>query len=325
MLIGEQTSGVSTDYVPDALGSIVAAINQSLTTTYTAAYAPYGTVLASTGTAPNFTWVGNQGYLPGPGRPYAEYSVRARIFSSKNGRWTTADPLWPHEPAYAYVTDPISNYDYTGPATGTCIVITQGKLRLTAQYYSIKKGRWYDFAPSCVVTAWNSSTASPCSLCNYYAPNGSSDDNDFWNCGRTCSGSTYNQVTITQTQNANGSFHYSQECSVSNSSTCPLQTDWWGIVGPIIGAFWAPAAIVEAVPPIIATTNQCSKKAYDTTSPMPYTGNDALSGRSVTAYLWQSVSVQTANYISCQCGVNYGTEIKTINNSLPGQKKVSLC
>jgi hypothetical protein len=94
MLIGEQTNGVSIDYVPDALGSIVAAINQSLTTTYTAAYTPYGTVPASTGTAPNFTWVGNLGYLAAAGRPYAEYSVRARIFSSKTSHWTSVDPLW---------------------------------------------------------------------------------------------------------------------------------------------------------------------------------------------------------------------------------------
>jgi hypothetical protein len=59
MLIGEQTNGVSIDYVPDALGSIVAAIDQNLNTTYTAAYAPYGTVLASTGASPNFTWIGS--------------------------------------------------------------------------------------------------------------------------------------------------------------------------------------------------------------------------------------------------------------------------
>jgi hypothetical protein len=103
MLIGEQTNGVSIDYVPDALGSIVAAINQSLTTTYTAAYTPYGTVLASTGTAPNFTWVGSLGYHAAAGRSYAEYLAGARIVSSKQGRWTSVDGVWPDEPAYVYV------------------------------------------------------------------------------------------------------------------------------------------------------------------------------------------------------------------------------
>src|SRR5580658_6274096 len=101
VLVGEKTTGgVNIGYVPDALGSIVAAVDQNLNTTYTAAYKPYGDVLASTGTAPRFTWVGTPGYLASAGVPHAEYSARARIDSSKDGRWTSVDPLWPRESAY---------------------------------------------------------------------------------------------------------------------------------------------------------------------------------------------------------------------------------
>jgi hypothetical protein len=104
MLIGEQTNGVSIDYVPDALGSIVAAIDQNLNTTYTAAYAPYGTVIASTGTAPACTWVGTLRYSSAAGGPYAEYLAGARIVSSKTGRWTSVNPLWPTGCAYIYAS-----------------------------------------------------------------------------------------------------------------------------------------------------------------------------------------------------------------------------
>src|ERR1700691_5534273 len=89
MLLGEVTgTGPQIDYVPDALGSIVAAVNQSSTTTYTAAYKPYGSVLASNGTAPNFTYVGTQGYLGSAGVTHAEISVRDRIYSTSTGHWT---------------------------------------------------------------------------------------------------------------------------------------------------------------------------------------------------------------------------------------------
>ena len=103
MILGEQTgTGPHIDYIPDALGSVVAAVDQNLVTTYTAAYSPFGDVIASTGTAPNLTWVGTLGYLQSAGRPFAEYSVRNRIYSSTTGRWTSVDPYWPTEPPYGY-------------------------------------------------------------------------------------------------------------------------------------------------------------------------------------------------------------------------------
>jgi len=103
MILGEQTAtGPQIDYVPDALGSIIAAIDQNSNTTYTAAYKPYGSVLASTGTSPYFTFVGMQGYLAAAGRPYAEHSVRARFYSETTARWASVDPIWPNLQAYTY-------------------------------------------------------------------------------------------------------------------------------------------------------------------------------------------------------------------------------
>ena len=67
MMLGERTSGVNADYVPDALSSAVVAVYQDLNTTCTAPYKPYGDTLASTGTAPGFTWIGNLGYLASAG------------------------------------------------------------------------------------------------------------------------------------------------------------------------------------------------------------------------------------------------------------------
>jgi RHS repeat-associated protein len=103
-MVGEQTDGgTRINYVTDALGSIVQAIDENRDTTYTARYKPFGDVLSSTGTAPAFTWVGSLGYLQAAGRPHSAFYVRARFYSKAEGRWTTVDALWPNESAYMYV------------------------------------------------------------------------------------------------------------------------------------------------------------------------------------------------------------------------------
>ena len=116
MILGERTgNGPHIDYIPDALGSVVAAVDQNLNTTFTAAYSPFGDVIASTGTAPNFTWNGTLGYLQSAGRPFAEYSVRARFFSNRTGRWTSTDSYWPDESPYNYAwQSPIARVDPSG-------------------------------------------------------------------------------------------------------------------------------------------------------------------------------------------------------------------
>ena len=92
-IIGETTGGVRTDYLTDALGSVTATIDQSASVVNTYRYKPYGELLAKTGAGsdPVFGWLGSQGYVQ-TGRKYAEQYVRARHYSSTNGRWTSKDP-----------------------------------------------------------------------------------------------------------------------------------------------------------------------------------------------------------------------------------------
>jgi RHS repeat-associated protein len=42
------------------------------------------------------------GYFKSAGVAYAEYSVRARLYSSKTGLWVSTDPGWPVQEAYNY-------------------------------------------------------------------------------------------------------------------------------------------------------------------------------------------------------------------------------
>ena len=90
---GETTAGVRTDYLTDALGSVVATVNSSAQVVNTYRYKPYGERLAKTGVAqdPSNTWVGSLGYRA-CGLQYAESYVRRRHFDAQSGRWSTPDP-----------------------------------------------------------------------------------------------------------------------------------------------------------------------------------------------------------------------------------------
>src|SRR5580658_4274571 len=95
-IVGEQTAGQSRlNYVPDALGSVIGVTNTSNAVTFSARYNPYGSVLTSSGTTPNFTWIGTLGYNSAVGRSHCESYVRKRIGSTTDGRWSSIDPLWP--------------------------------------------------------------------------------------------------------------------------------------------------------------------------------------------------------------------------------------
>ena len=114
VIIAEHTTGQSRlDYVTDALGSVVATIDQTLTVQSTARYKPYGATLAQTGTQPIFGWVGKLGYRS-TSRQHADFYIRARTYGSVEGRWLSLDPLWPSEDPYGYAransicaTDPL--------------------------------------------------------------------------------------------------------------------------------------------------------------------------------------------------------------------------
>ena len=93
-IIGESASGVRTDYLTDALGSVTGTVNQSGVVINTYRYKPYGDLLSKTGTGadPAFGWVGTQGYKQTQ-KNFSNFYVRARHYGSAQGRWTTVDPI----------------------------------------------------------------------------------------------------------------------------------------------------------------------------------------------------------------------------------------
>ncbi len=102
-LIGETTSGVRTDYMSDALGSVTGTLNASQAVVNTYRYKPYGELLAKTGSAadPAFMWNGTT-QSRRTGLTFSDQYNRARHYGTRQGQWTTVDPLWPSERAYLY-------------------------------------------------------------------------------------------------------------------------------------------------------------------------------------------------------------------------------
>ncbi len=112
-IIAEYTDGVQLDYLKDALGSVTAWVDQNCNIVATARYKPFGDILVSTGTLGRFTWVGTLGYRSS-GLTWADKYVRARHYGSQQGQWTTVDPLWPKQIAYAYPPQPTTLVDPLG-------------------------------------------------------------------------------------------------------------------------------------------------------------------------------------------------------------------
>jgi RHS repeat-associated protein len=97
-LCGQRTGDKSAvRYLPDALGSVTMADFGSKTTSAT--YTPYG---VGTGPDTTYGWVGAKGYRPSQ-LTIASHYVRARHYTASQGSWSSVDPLWPSERAYAYV------------------------------------------------------------------------------------------------------------------------------------------------------------------------------------------------------------------------------
>lgn len=113
---GQETGGVTTDYLADALGSVTATIDQNQSVINTYHYKPYGERLAKTGNGadPSFQWVGAWGYWS-TGQTSASHFVRTRYLSDKDGRWTIIDRLHGHLRPYSYgSSNPCTKIDLLG-------------------------------------------------------------------------------------------------------------------------------------------------------------------------------------------------------------------
>ncbi|MBW7927084.1 MAG: hypothetical protein H3C58_03130 [Fimbriimonadaceae bacterium] len=132
-LLGETGPGGRRFYGKDALGSVVATYDQDGTLENTYRYKPYGGLLSKTGSAPDpsFMWTGSTGSRT-TGASYAEQYNRARHYGSRQAGWTSVDPLWPDELAYAYSRlNPMTNADPSGRACAPSVKITLSNNKCT--------------------------------------------------------------------------------------------------------------------------------------------------------------------------------------------------
>jgi len=118
-LLGQELANGSqrVDFLTDALGSVTATVDQTGTAQDSYRYTPYGQTLSTsgTGTVPDFRWVGTQGYRWCQGNNNSDYYVRARHYTSLQGRWTSVDPRWPSQSPYSYVKGSVTLWtDLTG-------------------------------------------------------------------------------------------------------------------------------------------------------------------------------------------------------------------
>ena len=115
-LIGEEGPNGRIDYQVDALGSVVGTMDSSGSAQKVYRYKPSGAILndSGPGTEPMFRWVGTRGYRL-TSLAHSDYYIRRRHYGISAGMWTTADPLWPGQPAYQYSRSaPTSGVDPSG-------------------------------------------------------------------------------------------------------------------------------------------------------------------------------------------------------------------
>ncbi len=100
----------------DALGSVTGTLNASQAVVNTYRYKPYGELLAKTGSAadPAFMWNGTT-QSRRTGLTFSDQYNRARHYGTRQGQWTTVDPLWPRERVLGYCNgNPTSSVDPSG-------------------------------------------------------------------------------------------------------------------------------------------------------------------------------------------------------------------
>jgi RHS repeat-associated protein len=112
-IIGESTGGTRTGYLPDALGSVTATVqNGAVVNTYR--YKPYGEMLTKTGGGadPKYRWIGMYGSR------YVSTDVsyvRARHYDMNKSQWMSIDSAWPYQSSYQYCDNsPVVFIDKSG-------------------------------------------------------------------------------------------------------------------------------------------------------------------------------------------------------------------
>ena len=113
---GESTAGVRTDYLTDALGSVVATVNSSAAVVNTYRYKPYGERLAKTGAGadPRFGWTGDTGSRRTE-RSFSDQYNQRRHLATSLAHWSVRDSLWPAQHPYQYaLANPVLFTDATG-------------------------------------------------------------------------------------------------------------------------------------------------------------------------------------------------------------------
>jgi len=121
-ILAETASGVTKNYVVDALGSVTG-VSQGGSISGAARYSPYGRTIAGSSGAVG-GWVWSWGYYP-TGRALTSHHVRARHFDKTAATWTTVDPipLSTYGDIYRYArVNPLTFRDPTGWLSITGIV-----------------------------------------------------------------------------------------------------------------------------------------------------------------------------------------------------------
>ncbi len=128
VIIGEAGGGTRTGYLPDALGSVTATVDETGTITNTYRYKPYGGQLSKTGVGadPKFQWIGQWGYRR---NTQTLNYVRARDYDVSLSSWISADPYWPRESPYLYASsNPVRWVDSSGFSCDPCLLCKEGLL-----------------------------------------------------------------------------------------------------------------------------------------------------------------------------------------------------
>ncbi len=239
MLIGESTGGVNRAYGLDALGSVVATYTgTSVENAYV--YKPYGGVLAKTGPAtdPSFLWNGGSGYRA-TSLSNSEFYVHLRHFSASSAQWTTCDPIWPSEPAYAYTNaSPALLADSSGLAGGPPTSSTGASLTCPKGYVpnGTCSGGWNTIIATGSCSVGKKSTSSACSIVCSALSNKQKNRGQGANCPKKCPSPDIVIACISVTDYLNDTREY-------------FFLTWEGQLARLSPGAWEESATVNALKP----------------------------------------------------------------------------